>query len=102
MMCSIMALRTMGAHPLSRGLYNFIITGMLVELHSGYDMPFSFQNIVPFGIMGGSRRHHEHHRSGRSFFAKFFTCWDELFGFGDRGGRVQARKQAPSPVTAQS
>ena len=34
-MCSILALRTMGAHPLSRGLYNFVIVGLLVELHAG-------------------------------------------------------------------
>ena len=31
--CSIMALRLLRAHPLSRCLYNIVITFLLVELH---------------------------------------------------------------------
>ena len=35
--CSIAALRLLHAHPLSRSLYNFVITGLLTELHCGYN-----------------------------------------------------------------
>jgi sterol desaturase/sphingolipid hydroxylase (fatty acid hydroxylase superfamily) len=81
--CSIAALRILKAHPLSRSLYNMVITFLLVELHCGYDFAWSPQNLLPGGLMAGSRRHHEHHRSGRVFYQKFFTWLDEAFGFGE-------------------
>ena len=77
--CSISALRLLRAHPLSRSLYNIIITFLLVELHCGYDMPWSPQNIFP-AIFAGSRRHHEHHRSGRRYYQKFFRYLDDSVG----------------------
>lgn len=81
--CSIAGLRILNAHPISRSIYNIIITGLLTELHCGYDVPMSFQNLVPFGIWGGSRRHHIHHRTGKAYFQKFFTYLDNIFGFID-------------------
>jgi cholesterol 25-hydroxylase len=74
--CSIAALRVMRAHPLSRTLYNFIITGLLTELHSGYNFPFTLENIIPGGLWAGSKRHHEHHRTGKLYFQKFFAYLD--------------------------
>jgi len=79
-MCSIAALRLLHAHPISRSLYNIVITFLLVELHCGYDMPWSPQNLFP-QVFSGSRRHHVHHRSGRVYFGKFFRWMDDLAGF---------------------
>ena len=79
--CSIVALNWMGAHPLARTFYNIIIVFLLCELHCGFDFPWSPQNVVPFGIVTGSRRHHYHHRFGRHYYQKFFFTVDRLFGF---------------------
>jgi hypothetical protein len=53
----------------------------VTELHSGFDFPWTPQNIVPLGLMTGSRRHHFHHRNGKHYYQKFFFHVDRLFGF---------------------
>jgi sterol desaturase/sphingolipid hydroxylase (fatty acid hydroxylase superfamily) len=78
---SIIALNWMGAHPLARSLYNIIIVFLLCELHSGFDFPWTPQNVMPFGIATGSRRHQYHHRFGRHYYQKFFFTLDRIFGF---------------------
>ncbi|KAK3279142.1 hypothetical protein CYMTET_12960 [Cymbomonas tetramitiformis] len=79
--CSIAALNLLKCHPLSRALYNVTIIFLLCDLHSGYDMPWMLQNVVPFGICSGSRRHTDHHKHGRAFYQKFFVYLDNFFGF---------------------
>jgi sterol desaturase/sphingolipid hydroxylase (fatty acid hydroxylase superfamily) len=81
---SIVALNALGAHPVARSLYNLIIVFLLTELHSGFDFPWTPQNVVPFGLATGSRRHHYHHRFGQHYYQKFFFTWDRLFGFFQR------------------
>jgi sterol desaturase/sphingolipid hydroxylase (fatty acid hydroxylase superfamily) len=78
---SIVALNLLGVHPLARSIYNCVITFLLTELHCGFDFPWSPQNVVPFGLATGSRRHHYHHRFGRHYYQKFFFTFDRLFGF---------------------
>ena len=79
--CSIVALNLLSAHPISRSIYNVIIVFLLTELHSGYDFPWTPQNVVPFNIASGSRRHHFHHRYGQHYYQKFFFTFDRIFGF---------------------
>lgn len=76
--CSIAALRLLQAHPLSRMIYNIVITFMLVELHCGYNMPWSPQNLLP-AVFAGSKRHHAHHRTGGQYYGKFFKWMDDLY-----------------------
>jgi len=90
---SILALRFLRAHPVSRTIYNTIITFLLVELHAGYVFPWSPQEVVPFGIATGSRRHHYHHRYGKHYYQKFFFTFDRLFGFVDK--RVEEQRNKP-------
>jgi sterol desaturase/sphingolipid hydroxylase (fatty acid hydroxylase superfamily) len=78
--CSIVALNLLSAHPISRSIYNVIIVFLLTELHSGYDLPWTPQNVIPFNIASGSRRHHYHHRFGTHYYQKFFFTFDRLFG----------------------
>ncbi|KAL7563405.1 hypothetical protein ACA910_016502 [Epithemia clementina (nom. ined.)] len=80
-LCSIVALNVLGVHPVARSIYNMVITFLLVELHCGFDFPWTPQNVVPFGLVTGSRRHHYHHRFGRHYYQKFFFSVDRLFGF---------------------
>jgi sterol desaturase/sphingolipid hydroxylase (fatty acid hydroxylase superfamily) len=78
---SIIALNILSVHPLARSIYNCVITFLLTELHCGFDLPWTPQNIVPFGLATGSRRHHYHHRNGKHYYQKFFFTFDRLFGF---------------------
>lgn len=78
---SIVAIRTLKSHPVSRSIYNCIITFLLTELHCGFDFPWTPQNVIPFEFATGSRRHHYHHRYGRHYYQKFFCHVDRLFGF---------------------
>jgi len=78
---SILALNHLGCHPISRTLYNIIITFMLTELHCGFAFPWTPQFVVPFGLATGSKGHHYHHRYGKHYYQKFFCHVDKLFGF---------------------
>ena len=77
-LCSVAALNMLGAHPLSRMLYDIVIVFLLCELHSGWDLPWQLQNLVPFGVCGGSVRHTLHHTDGSSYYQKFFTYIDNV------------------------
>lgn len=81
---SILALNYLRAHPISRTIYNIIITFLLTELHSGFNFPWTPQNVVPFGLSTGSAGHHYHHRNGEHYYQKFFCHVDRLFGFVQR------------------
>ena len=78
---SIVSLKIVQAHPLSRAVYNVVIIYLLVELHSGFDFPWMLQNVVPFELIAGSKRHEAHHRNRQVYYQKFFTIFDNLCGF---------------------
>ena len=40
--------------------------------------------MVPCDIVGGSRKHHIHHRVGNVYFQKFFCYLDNWFGFTEK------------------
>lgn len=68
-----------GKHPLSRFLHNLIVTWLLCEAHSGYDLPWMSHRVFP-GICGGAPRHQIHHTKGVVYYQQFF-CWiDDCFG----------------------
>ena len=98
---SIVALNYLRAHPVSRSIYNLLITFLLTELHCGFDFPWTPQNVIPFGLATGSRRHHYHHRRGKHYYQKFFCHVDRLFGFYQKndgslnGDSVQDFKDVP-------
>jgi sterol desaturase/sphingolipid hydroxylase (fatty acid hydroxylase superfamily) len=99
---SIIALNLLGAHPVARSIYNCIIVFLLTELHCGFDFPWTPQNVVPFGLSTGSRRHHYHHRFNRHYYQKFFHTFDRLFGYFHKddgsvqGDSVKASAYVPS------
>lgn len=100
---SIIALNLLGAHPISRSIYNLIITFLLTELHCGFDFPWTPQNVVPFGLATGSRRHHFHHRNGKHYYQKFFFHVDRLFGFFQKDdGSLHGDSVKPNPRIPQA
>lgn len=78
MACSVAAVNLTRSHPLSRALYDVLVSSLIVELHSGYAFPWMLQDVVPWGLWGGSRRHDLHHRTGRKHYAKFFGALDGM------------------------
>jgi methylsterol monooxygenase len=77
---NILALKLLGLHPLARALHNILVTYLLTESHSGYDMPFMLHNVVPGTILGGPPRHEEHHKYGTVNYHQFFTYLDSWLG----------------------
>ena len=49
--------------PLSRALHNLMVTYLLTEAHSGYDLPFMSHRLFP-GVFGGPVAHEQHHQQG--------------------------------------
>ena len=95
---SIIALNFLSVHPVARTIYNAVITFLLTELHCGFDFPWTPQNVVPFGLATGSRRHHYHHRYGKHYYQKFFHHVDRLFGcFQKNDGSLQGDSVQPKP-----
>lgn len=100
---SIVALNLLSVHPFARSIYNIIITFLLTELHCGFDFPWSPQNVVPFGLATGSRRHHFHHRVGKHYYQKFFCHVDRIFGFVQKNdGSLHGDSVQPSPYVPPS
>ena len=67
-------------HPLSRALHNLMVTYLLTEAHSGYDLPFMSHRLFP-RVFGGAPRHELHHQHGNVYFHQFFMWIDDLAGF---------------------
>lgn len=90
-------------HPLSRLLHNMVVTYLLVESHSGYDLPFMTHRLWP-AVFGGAPRHESHHHNGRVAYHQFFKYIDDFLGFVPRAAHgAQARIGAqPEPRTLTS
>lgn len=73
------ALKVFNSHPLTRMIFVPIFVWILVDNHAAYDMPFGLHRIIPFGIVGGSVKHFEHHMCGKRHYQPIFTYLDKLF-----------------------
>eukprot|EP00123_Amoebidium_parasiticum_P021327 comp6551_c0_seq1/m.2321 comp6551_c0_seq1/g.2321 ORF comp6551_c0_seq1/g.2321 comp6551_c0_seq1/m.2321 type:complete len:281 (-) comp6551_c0_seq1:571-1413(-) len=87
--CSIIAVNSFGAHPLSRAFYNANICYLLTELHGGYNFPWMISNIIPGGFISGSLQHAEHHRTGTVYYQKFFAYLDWVMGYTKKVSKVE-------------
>ena len=83
------------AHPLSRAAHNLMVTYLLSEAHSGYDLPFQSHRLFP-AIFGGSVRHEEHHQRGSVCFHQFFKYLDDSTGAAPRAAPEQGPDGAGS------
>ena len=74
------SLNIIGSHVLTRTLFIPIFVNLLVELHSGLNLPWAYDKILPEGWSGGAKKHALHHRDGTGGFEPFFnwcdTGWD--------------------------
>ena len=74
--CSVLALKIVRAHPMSRSIFNVIAIYLISEAHSGYDFPWSVHNLT--SLFAGPVLHRKHHHNGSCNFAKFFV-WCDFF-----------------------
>ncbi|XP_052776806.1 cholesterol 25-hydroxylase-like protein isoform X2 [Mya arenaria] len=72
------ALKVFNSHPLTRTIFIPIFIWILVDNHSGYDMPFGLHRLVPFRIVGGSVKHFQHHSYGSRCYEPIFTYLDKI------------------------
>ena len=75
-LCANESLKLMGSHPLTRLAFVPILLYWLMENHLGYDLPWGLDKIVPLGLIGGSKRHYQHHINGQRHYEPFFTYID--------------------------
>ena len=72
-------LRIVGAHPLSRNVFNVWLVFLLFNNHCGLDFPISLEKIIPFNVMYGPADHELHHMlDGRSHYQPFFRYLDQV------------------------
>jgi cholesterol 25-hydroxylase len=68
------SLNIIGAHVLTRTLFVPLFVWLLVEIHSGLDLPWGYDKVLPRGWGGGARKHMKHHNTGDNGLEPFF-CW---------------------------
>ncbi|KAK5150234.1 hypothetical protein LTR04_006857 [Oleoguttula sp. CCFEE 6159] len=71
------ALNIIGSHVLTRTLFVPFFVYLLIEVHSGLDLPWGYDKIMPWRMGAGSRRHAVHHRVGEGSYQPFFCWWDD-------------------------
>lgn len=67
-------------HPFTTWCVTVFSIWMSVEDHIGYDLPWTLNHLVPYGLLGGAPAHDMHHQKPNSNYAPFFSHWDRIFG----------------------
>ena len=75
------SLNIIGSHVLTRTLFVPIFVFLLVDIHSGIDLPWGYDKILPEGWAAGSKRHSYHHQHGSKYYEPFFNWWDNAFAW---------------------
>ena len=74
-------------HVMSRLAHNVLVTYLLSEAHSGYDLPWMSHRLFP-EFLGGAPRHEKHHHDGRVYYQQYFKYLDDFFGFTEKSLRI--------------
>lgn len=75
------SLNIIGSHVLTRTIFVVIFVWLLVDIHSGMDLPWAYDKILPEGWASGSKRHSLHHRTGTKYYEPFFNWWDDALEY---------------------
>ena len=87
-------------HVMSRLAHNVLVTYLLSEAHSGYDLPWMSHRLFP-EFLGGAPRHEKHHHDGRVYYQQYFKYLDDFFGFTEKSLRIgNWRKTSDASVAA--
>lgn len=72
------SLNIIGSHVFTRTLFVPVFVWLLVEIHSGLDLPWGYDKILPSGWAGGASKHMLHHAGGGHGYAPYFSWCDNL------------------------
>ncbi|KAK3592904.1 hypothetical protein CHS0354_004131 [Potamilus streckersoni] len=75
-------LKIFSSHPLTRTIFVPIFVFLLIDNHTGYDLPIGLHRLVPFDIIGGPVKHTAHHTQGSRCYQPFLTYLDKLLDKG--------------------
>lgn len=75
------SLNIIGSHVLTRTIFVVIFVWLLIDIHSGMDLPWAYDKILPRGWASGSRRHSLHHQIGTKYYEPFFNWWDDALEY---------------------
>jgi cholesterol 25-hydroxylase len=90
------SLNIIGSHVVTRTLFVPLFVYLLIEIHSGMDLEWGYDKIIPSGWGAGARSHAQHHKTGTGAYAPFFAWWDAAFSW------WQCRGQNPEPAMRSS
>lgn len=86
------ALNIIGSHVLTRTLFVPVFIYLLIEIHSGVDLDWQYDKILPKGWGAGAWKHAAHHRDGRQFYQPFLCWWDDWLEVLERGRKIPVDK----------
>ena len=66
-------------HPLTLWIYLSVFVALLLEEHSGHDVWWSPNHLIP-SVFGGAVPHDVHHVKVKTNYGFVFTIWDRIFG----------------------
>jgi len=75
------SLNIIKSHVLTRTLFVPLFVWLLVEIHSGLDLPWGYEKVLPAGWGGGARKHAKHHAGGEGGLEPYFEWCDAAWGF---------------------
>lgn len=78
-MLANLSLNAMNAHVLTRTIYIPLFVGLLIDIHSGLDLHWAYDKVLPQNWGAGSKRHSLHHENGKQYYEPFFTFCDSFF-----------------------
>ena len=70
------SLNIIGSHAQTRAALVPFFVGLLVDFHSGLDLPWGCDKILPFDMEAASRVHAIRHCMDKGDFQPFFSWWD--------------------------
>ncbi|KAL8761233.1 MAG: hypothetical protein Q9184_002637 [Pyrenodesmia sp. 2 TL-2023] len=92
------SLNIIGSHVLTRTAFVVTFVWLLVDIHSGMDLPWGYDKILPKGWAAGSKRHSMHHRFGNIYYEPFFNWWDDAYEWICRNNsRARGRRGGSTP-----
>ena len=87
-LCANFSLNIIGSHVLTRTAFVPVFVYLLIEVHCGMDLDWSYDKVMPAGWGAGSRKHAAHHREGQGNYQAFFCWWDDAYEAVRRRGWV--------------
>lgn len=78
------SLNIIRSHVLTRTIFVPVFVWLLVEIHSGLDLPWGYEKLLPRGWGGGARKHARHHAGGEGGLEPYFEWCDKAWSYGMR------------------